>query len=392
MSFMSFDYAMKAADAALQFQQSQSQNIKDTNQRVADVGKGNAQRKDQLIRQKIEAKYNKVSADIKAEKAEKLMQLAEKKKQNAAAAAVLVGGGHLIGGLFDAAFNKPKELETPDSQQMDIGGGRAEKLADFGYVSAAKFGADGNSENAGVVAFDPKKGNFSAFGINTTSGAPGKTDNVSAQDMAQKVWDKVKDSSDPEDQKLKSMISEGPPVMFKKEHFFQQSDGEFHLSDELRASMFGGNLNGQSVQGFFNQENGKQMVSGIIEGGYEVNKAYQTTADSMMGLLKTDKVQGELGLHNKTINKTEESLEARGLEIGWFDKTTAGAGKAGKSIFKAVSSGIQPFMQMAEAWKQYAEEYDAKKAEYEEAKKQAKAAAQKLLEIESQLVAAGAGT
>jgi hypothetical protein len=51
MSFMSFDYAMRAADAALQFQQGQSQNMRDTNQRVAEVGKGNAQRKDQRKRQ-----------------------------------------------------------------------------------------------------------------------------------------------------------------------------------------------------------------------------------------------------------------------------------------------------------------------------------------------------
>lgn len=52
MSFMSFDYAMRAADAALQFHQQQGQNIKDTNARVREVGTGNAKRKDDLVRQK----------------------------------------------------------------------------------------------------------------------------------------------------------------------------------------------------------------------------------------------------------------------------------------------------------------------------------------------------
>ncbi len=76
MSFMSFEYAC-LADGALQFQQNQGHRSKSVQDDVKNVGNGNAQRKNENMRNKIEVEYNATSAEIKKKKAESTMKLKE---------------------------------------------------------------------------------------------------------------------------------------------------------------------------------------------------------------------------------------------------------------------------------------------------------------------------
>lgn len=239
MSFMSFDYAMRAADAALQFQQSQGSNIKDTNARVREVGSGNAKRKDDLVRQTIEAEYDAKTADIKKGKAEKLAKLALERKQTAMMTSMLIGGASLVGGMLDGIVDLAKgdPNKVPDSEQMKIDGDDAVKN---GYATSFKL-ANGvqNSESGAMVAFSQSKGEFSLVKMNTTTGKPDGFINMSATDMAGHILDSCKNNSSPEAGRLRAMIDQGPPAMFKKEHFFEQ-DGKFAMSEALKTDLFGG--------------------------------------------------------------------------------------------------------------------------------------------------------
>ncbi|MEZ0370028.1 MAG: hypothetical protein ACAI44_13155 [Candidatus Sericytochromatia bacterium] len=244
MSFMSFDYAMRAADAALQFQQSQGQNIKDTNARTREVGTGNAKRKDDLVRQTIEADYEAKSADIKKEKMQKLAKLADEKKQMAFLTTALVAGGTFLGGLIDGALDcGNKKGVAPDSEQMGI----SSDMIKDGYATSFRIaGGTGNSEQGAVVAFDTNKGNFSMVGVNTTNGQVNGFVQMSATDMASHILNTTKD--DPQHANLRSMIDQGPPPMFKAS-CFEQKDGKFELKGGLKEELFGG-PNGNPA-GFF---------------------------------------------------------------------------------------------------------------------------------------------
>jgi len=239
MSFMSFDYAMRAADAALQFQQSQGSNIKDTNARVREVGTGNAKRKDDLVRQTIEAEYDAKSADIKKEKAEKLAKLALERKQSAMLTTMLIGGASLVGGMLDGIVDLAKgdPNKVPDSEQMQVDGDDAVKN---GYATSFKL-ANGvqNSESGAMVAFSQSKGEFSLVKMNTTTGKPDGFVNMSATDMASHILDTCKNNSSPEAGRLRAMIDQGPPPMFKAEHF-SQKDGKYEMSPALKTDLFGG--------------------------------------------------------------------------------------------------------------------------------------------------------
>lgn len=240
MSFMSFDYAMRAADAALQFQQSQGQNIKDTNARAREVGTNNAKRKDDLMMKTIEAEYKAKSANIKKEKAQKLAQLALERKQSAMMTAMLIGGASLAGGMLDGIMDLAKgdPNKVPKSEQMNVNGDDAVKN---GYATSFKVSKGlENSETGAMVAFSQDSGNFSLVKLNTTSGQVDGFVNMSATDMAGHIMDRVKNDSSPEAGRLRSMIDQGPPPMFKAEHFKQGPDGKFDLSPALKRELFGG--------------------------------------------------------------------------------------------------------------------------------------------------------
>jgi hypothetical protein len=384
MSFMSFDYAMRAADAALQFQQGQSQNMRDTNQRVAEVGKGNAQRKDQLVRDKIQAEYEAVSAEIKADKAEKMMMLAEERKQNAAAATAIVTGFSLAGKMIDGGlFGLTKPLDDgsmkslDDSYQLNHGEGAVQE----GLVSAFPMHMNnvpgGNSENGGMVAFDKTNGSFHMARVNRVTGETGMQ-RMRPEMMASEIFDRVKNSPNPQDQALKSMISEGPPLMFKAEHFKMGADGGVQMSDELKGALFGPTGNG----GFFASDSGKTLVGEQLTNPMPLSSVHGKTANSLMSILKTDSVRNSLGMSNDAVDRAEGHLTNQGaLGQGGIGKSLS------KSLFKPLASTMNDFLKLAQAYKEYDEEAKRMAEEYNAAKRQAGAARERLLKLNAQLEA-----
>ena len=297
MSFMSFDYAMRAADAALQFHQNQGQNIKDTGQKVRDVGNRNAQSKDQLVRQKIEAEYAAKSATIKKEKLEGLANLAKERKESAMLAQMLVGAGGMLGGMIDGMVdmaNRNKD-QAPDADQINL----SQENIDAGYATSFRIASEtGNSEQGAIAAFDPASGSFSVTGINTTTGAVNGFTTLSATDMAQEILNAVgNEAGNGNNTRLvKEMIEAGPPAMFKEEHF-KQKNGEIQMSDDLRSALFGDG--GFFAQGSRRNEGGhmlgsdagERVAAGLVQRGLNDFSFYTPSADGIMRLMETPSIQ-----------------------------------------------------------------------------------------------------
>jgi hypothetical protein len=403
MSFMSFDYAIRSSDAALQMQQGMAQNLRDTNQRVADVGKRNATSKDQLVRQKITAEYDMTSANIKAWKQGKLAGLAEERAKMAKAAAAIVGIGTLVGGMVDGISDLAKHFkndqakvpQAPESEQMTVDGNAGLMSAFPIAASQPQRGgqtgavAPGPTEQGAVVAFDSKKGSFSAFGVNTTTGGVTKFSNMSMTEMATLVRDNTrgKGSSEGGAQGLGAMIVDGPPIAFSPEHLKKKEDGTFEMSDALKGALFGsGQVQpGQRQDGFFASENGSAVIAGVVDRGAAISPGYQATSRSVMGILENPKVQAGLGLTPATVDKTKAGFEKSGLLTGGV---LSGAGEIfKKAIFKPLSTALPQFMKMAQVAKEYDEEAKKMQVEYAAAKQQAAAAMKRLKQIEAQLAA-----
>ncbi|HEY9838829.1 MAG: hypothetical protein ACAI44_26905 [Candidatus Sericytochromatia bacterium] len=407
MSFMSFDYAMRAADAALQFQQSQGQNIKDTNARGREVGTGNAKRKDDLVRQTIEAEYESKSADIKKEKAQKLAKLADDRKQMAMVTALLVGGGSLLGGMIDGAISALKKdpKEVPESEQMGLNANSASN----GYATSFPIAdGTGNTEQGAIAGFDQKSGNFSLVGVNTSNGKVNGFVNVSSTDMASHILDATKDN--PQYANLRSMIDQGPPPMFKAECFQKNEDGSFELKGGLKEELFGNPATGS--HGFFadgahgtGDESGERMAAGLLAHPTEVSTGYSPSARNIVDMLDNDTIRNGMGMAKGTgesqwftdwsvykQGKTENSLEAAGHTIGGLDRFGAGVSEGfQKVLFKPLGNSMGQFMQLAQVAKQYEEEYQQKMVEYDTAKKQAAAAKEKLQKLQTLLAMGSSG-
>lgn len=406
MSFMSFDYAMRAADASLQFQQNQGQNVKDTNARAREVGSGNAKRKDELVRNKIEAEYAATSAEVKKDKASRLAQIAEERKKGAVLAQMLVGGGALLGGMIDGIMDltKKKEGEAPDSEQMSI----SPEMVNNGYATSFRMASGtGNSEQGAVVAFDTKKGNFNLVAMNTTNGSVRGFVQMSATDMAGHIRDTIKNDGERNTGRdaLKGMIEDGPPVMFKKEHFDMTKDPP--MSDALRDALFGSPT--ARTAGFFNEgsrvqvgtgqtaggaptnigvgnDSGETMVAGLLNNPAAINGAYGPTARNVLSMLDNAKIREGLQITPETVEKTKQNFSD--------NKALDGVGIGDvlhKALFKPLGTALPQFMELAKVAKQYEEEHHQKLAEYEAAKKQAAAAREKLQKLES-LLAAGSNS
>lgn len=407
MSFMSFDYAMRAADAALQFQQSQGQNIKDTNSRVREVGTGNAKRKDDLVRQKIEAEYASKSADIKKDKALRLAQLAQERKQGAVFAQFAVGiaafGGGMLDGIVDIC--KGNKDKVPDSEQMTIDKGAVEA----GYASAFRIAnGNGNTEDGAIASYDPKKGNFNLVSMDTTSGKVKGFVQMSATDMAKHILDKTKGMNDDNAKALNSMIDQGPPPMFKKECFDAKGEhGEHSMSPKLREALFGkigadgktdpnnagffasGSRTTQESGGQTGTELGENLAAELLRDPAQISTAYGPTANSIVDMLKVDNIRAGLDISEDTAGKATRAFEDAGHKIGGFDQAmSVGGDILSKAIFKPLGTALPQFMELAKVAKQYEEEYAQKMAEYDAAKKQAALAREKLQKLES-LLAAG---
>lgn len=387
MSFMSFDYAMRAADAALQFHQQQGQNIKDTNARTREVGTGNAKRKDDLVRQKIEAEYNSESAEIKKDKALRMAQLAEEKKKNAmlAQAIVAVGtiGGGMLNGLMDLAKGDPNKV--PDGEQLTIGKSQSDYASSFKIATG-----NGNSEKGAIAAFDPSGGRFTLVGMDTTSGQATGFVQLSASDMANQILKTT--GNDTDNAALRDMIEAGPPPMFKAEHFIKQEDGSVELSPELKGALFGSG----DKPGFFSStganEAGERMTAGLLSRENPISTAYGKTANSVMDLLGDTRIQQGLGMNPATVRKTEKAFEAGGHTIGGFSQAAKSTGNVfNKMLFKPLSTALPQFMELAKVAKQYAEEHQQKLAEYDAAKKQAALARKKLQKLETLLAMGSSG-
>jgi len=392
MSFMSFDYAMRAADAALQFHSQQGQNVKDTGQKVRDVGTGNAKRKDDLVRSKIEAEFAARSADVKKEKMEQLMAFAAKQKESAQLAQMLVGGGALAGGLIDGLMDLGnKDGQAPESDQIDM------KPADIErYSTSFRIASEtGNSEQGAIASFDPQRGNFSLVGVNTTSGEVTGFVTVSATDMAQHILDRIGDEAPNENNNnnavLRSMIDQGPPPMFKAEHFKPGENGRIELSDTLTQSLFsdsgifaqGSRRTNEGTGDMLGSDAGETLAAGLLKNGLKDFSAYNASAHGVMRMLETPAIQRGLQIDSAVVDKTQKSFESAGA----FGKNGFKDGLQ-KLFLKPLGTALPQFLKMAEVTKQYEEEYNAKVAEYEAAKKQAGLAWQKVTEYEG-LLAAG---
>ncbi|MBF2053041.1 MAG: hypothetical protein IGS03_06195 [Candidatus Sericytochromatia bacterium] len=394
MSFMSFDYAMRAADAALQFHQNQGQNIKDTGQKVRDVGNRNAQSKDQLVRQKIEAEYQAKSATIKKEKLEALANLAKKRKESAMLAQMIVGAGGMLGGMIDGMIdmaNKDKD-QAPDADQIGMAsehiGPREDGSA--GYAVGFRIASQtGNSEHGAIAAFDPDRGTFSVTGVNTTTGEITGFTTLSATDMAMQIQNAIgSEAGNANNAALANMIEPGPPPMFKAEHF-QQKDGKVELSNDLRNALF-------SDGGFFAQgsrrsdagtmlgsDAGERVAAGLVQRGLNDFSFYNQSASGIMRMMRSPEIQRGLMIDSETVGKTNQSLR----QANAFGRGALGEGFQ-KILLKPLGTTLPQFIKLAEVSKQYEEEYQAKLKEAEQAKKQAAAAWEKVNKLEG-LLAAG---
>ena len=386
MSFMSFEYARQAADAALQFHQNQGQNIKSVQDDVKTVGTANAQRKDSLMRDKIEAEYEAKSADIKKEKAEKMMKLKEDRMSRAKDAASLVLLGTLGGGMLDGVADMLKKDDrqmSDDSQMAPMSAANMDKYSTSFKVAAG----GGNSEAGAVVSYNPDKGRFSVMGVNTTTGRVDGFQNVSQTEMARKLLDSGVGAP------LADMLTDGPPPAFKKE-FMGPSDkleaGE--MSDELATALFSDN-------GFFAQgsrtntgdtqtigsDKGEQVAAGLLSRPTPIKQAYRQSAESALDMLRNPRIQEGLGIDDKIANNTENIFKEENV----LNKFGEGARDAfQKVLFKPLGTSLNQFMAMHQVAKQYEEEYQDAIVEYQAAKKQAAAANQKLQKLEA-LLAAG---
>lgn len=399
MSFMSFDYAMRAADAALQFQQQQGQNIKDTGARAREVGTGNAKRKDDLVRQKIEAEYGARSADIKKEKAARLMAIAEERKNSAQLAAALVGIGTLAGGILDGIKDlaSAKKDQMPEQDQVTLSDEDMSVSTyggEVGNVAAFKIAAgNGNSEQGAMVAYDPKKANFSIVGVDTASGRVSGFVNLSRTDMARHILSRIGDEAGNENnQALRSLMEEGPPPMFKASAFKKDADGKptNEFTDEAQRLLMG-------PQGFFMQSSGpnptgsdagEKLVGDLLSNPAAISTSYEATASSVMRMLENPGIQDNLGMDNKAVDNARTAFKDAGVLKSGLSKMGDGANKL---LFKPLGTALPQFMEMAKVMKEYDEEYKEKVAEYEAAKKQAAAAKKKLQELEA-LLAAGSSS
>lgn len=401
MSFMSFDYAIRASDAALQMQQGMAQNLRDTNQRVADVGKRNATSKDQLVRQKIQAEYDMSSANIKAWKQGRLHALAEERAKTAKAAAAIVGIGTLVGGMVDGISDLAKHFkndqakvpQAPESEQMTVDGNSALMSAFPIAASQPQRGgqtgaaAPGPTEQGAVVAFDPKKGTFSAFGVNTTTGSVTQFSNMSMTEMATLVRERTQGSSEGGSAALFNMTTEGPPISFKEGMITKNEDGTFTMNRTLQEALFGtGQVQpGQRQDGFFASENGSTAIAGVVSRGAAISPGYQATSRSVMGILENPRVQQGLGMKPATVDKTRAGFQQSGLLTGGVMSGASEIFK--KAIFKPLSTALPQFMKMAQVAKEYDEEAKKMQVEYNAAKQQAAAAMKRLKQIEAQLAA-----
>lgn len=383
MSFMSFEYARQAADAALQFHQNQGQNIKAVQDDVKTVGTANAQRKDELMRSKIEAEYEAKSADIKKEKAEKMMQLKKDRMDRAKDAATLVLIGTLGGGMLDGItglMNNDERQMSDDSQMAPMKDGQIDKYATSFKI--AKGG--GNSEAGAVVSYNPSQKQFSIMGVNTTTGRVDGFQNVSQTEMARNILDAA-----PEGSPIRGMVEEGPPPAFKADLLDPQT-GE--MKEELRSELFGeGGFFAQGSRGVGGDPNqtgsdaGEQMAAGLLNRPTHIKQAYKQSAESALGLLRNEKIQKGLNIDDKVANNTEKIFKEENV----LNKFGEGAKDAfQKVLFKPLGTSLNQFMAMHSVAKQYEEEYKDAIVEYQAAKKQAAAALQKLQKLEA-LLAAG---
>lgn len=381
MSFMSFEYARQAADAALQFHQNQGQNIKSVQDDVKTVGTANAQRKDSLMRDKIEAEYEAKSADIKKEKAEKMMKLKEDRMSRAKDAASLVLLGTLGGGMLDGVADM---LKKDDRQMSDDSQMAPMNAADLNkYATSFKVAAGGgNSEAGAVVSYSPTEKRFSVMGVNTTTGRVDGFQNVSQTEMARNLLE-----SGVEGTPLEGMLTSGPPPAFTQE---AMPNGE--MSDELASALFSDN-------GFFAQgsrtntgdtqtigsDKGEQVAAGLLSRPTPIKQAYRQSAESALGMLRNPRIQEGLGIDDKIANNTENIFKEENV----LNKFGEGARDAfQKVLFKPLGTSLNQFMAMHQVAKQYEEEYQDAIVEYQAAKKQAAAANQKLQKLEA-LLAAG---
>ena len=398
MSFMSFEYARQAADAALQFQQNQGQNIKSTQDDVKSVGNGNAQRKNENMRNKIEAEYNATSAEIKKKKAESMMKLKEDRMNRANQAAMLVLAGTLGGGIANGIADLIKGDGRQMSEEDQIGQLSNEQISPSdgtaGYATSfqvAKGG--GNTEVGAVVSYSPDKGNFSVMGVNTTTGNVTGFQNISQTAMARGLLDTA-----PADSPVRKMLEEGPPPAFRRE--FLEADGK-GMKQELKDELFGDN--GFFAQGSRSADGGKttigsdageNLAASFLEGPTEpggarrttnIGSAYKQSAQSALSLLQNPKIQQGLNINDKTVKNTENIFKDKDA----VNRTGEGAKNAAqKLIFKPLGTSLNQFTAMNQVAKQYQEEYQDAKVEYEAAKRQAAAAQKKLQQIDS-LLAAG---
>lgn len=397
---MSFEYARQAADAALQFQQNQGQNIKSTQDDVKTVGNGNAQRKNENMRNKIEAEYNATSAEIKKKKAESMMKLKEDRMNRANQAAMMVLAGTLGGGIANGIADLIKGDGRQMAEEDQIGGLSNEQISpsdgNTGYATSFQIAkGGGNSEVGAVVSYSPDKGNFSVMGINTTTGNVTGFQNVSQTEMARSLL-----ATAPADSPLrtKGMLEEGPPPAFKKD--FLEPDGK-GMTQELKDELFGDN--GFFAQGSRSTDGGKSTIGSdagenlaasflegpITEPGQarrttQIGSAYKQSAESALGLLQNPKIQQGLNIDDKTVRNTKDIFKDKNA----INRTGEGAKNAAqKLIFKPLGTSLNQFTAMNQVAKQYEEEYQDAKVEYEAAKRQAAAAQKKLQQIDAVLAA-----
>ncbi len=383
MSFMSFEYARQAADAALQFHQNQGQNIKAVQDDVKTVGTANAQRKDELMRSKIEAEYEAKSADIKKEKAEKMMQLKKDRMERAKDAAALVLLGTLGGGILDGVadmLNKDERQVSDDSQLAPMSNADINKYA----VSFQIANAGGNSQEGAVVSYNPSQRNFSIMGVNTTTGKVEGFQNVSQTEMARNLLENT-----PEGSPLRAMLQEGPPPAFNPGDLDPATG---NMSDALRGELFGENgffaQGSRSVEGSttpVGSDAGERMAAGMLSRSTQINPAYRQSAQSALGLLRNENIQRGLNIDDRVANQAENIFKEKNV----INKFGEGAKDAfQKVLFKPLGTSLNQFMAMNSVAKQYEEEYQDAVVEYQAAKKQAAAALQKLQKLEA-LLAAG---
>lgn len=397
MSFMSFDYAIRASEAQMQYQQGMAQNMQSVESQVRETGNRNATKKDDLVRNKIEAEYEAKSAQIKAKYADKKAVLAEERKKWAMITAIAVPAAGVVGGWIDNAmgedaFGRNGVMgQVPEHQQIglnedDVASGNVRA---YNLRGATGGGGDDNTNAMAIGGYNPRQDTFEFFAVNPDNGEINNGMQMDREEMARALMFQQPEGDPP--------VARDPAVVdqaFISQHI-DMSDpsnpimktNSPGLSEDLNAVLRTG-------------EGAGVLRDSFTQHGYYVPNAgpvYQATSDSIgsvMGAI-TESRNAERSDANYAVFRDMDGMNVDNfshLEEGVGDDLDRRAGPQtsfASKVFKPILANVSQFVELAKAWKDLADEAEKARLAAEQAKEQAALAFKRLGELTGQIDALG---